>query len=437
MRSRLAAIAALLVLASPALHASVAWRPVYGGRGFGIGGATAATADDATATLVNPALLVKAEGLTADVGSLVFYHPSMITYRRDPDELSPAGYREVATENDSSVIPYAGITYHGKDARWAFGLGVHVPFAEDLRWPGNGPQRYWATSSEFSFIYLTPSAAVRLGDRFAIGAGPTVVRFEGEIRTKLDFGSLAGHPEDPAFDGNALLQGDGNGVGFNFGVLWQPHDRIDVGLGYLSAVSFTADGTREVGIPIQLQQALGLPAKIVFTREELEVRMPEIWRVGASFEATKDLTLMAEVQFVDRSSEEFTLKNLGSTSPEILPDSVEPLTPEPFSSALTYKVGGEYTHDDWAFRLGAVVDQNGVPDASMSPAGVDTRKFEATAGVGYTWNKARFDLAYARVFGDERHVTESEFKNRISERTANGLYQVDTNIIALGLQLRF
>src|SRR6185436_2099414 len=105
-------------------------KPVYGARGMGMGGATAATGFDPTATLVNPALLIQIEGLTADVGTMAFYHPGNISFTRQADELSPGGYPEQDTSNELSTVPYAGVIYHPEDARWAFGVGINVPFAE-------------------------------------------------------------------------------------------------------------------------------------------------------------------------------------------------------------------------------------------------------------------------------------------------------------------
>lgn len=427
-----------LALAAPSLHASVAWKPVYGARGMGLGGAVAATGADATACLVNPALLVDLhEGVSADAGGLFFLHPDEITFRRDADELSPGGYPEQATTNDSSLSPYAGGVYHKEGSKLAFGVSIAVPFAEDLEWSESGPQRYWATKSLFSFVYVTPAVAYRINDHFAVGAGIDYVKFDGEIRTKLDFGYLLGQPENPAYDGSATLEGDGSGFGFNVGFLWTPSDMIDVGFSYLSGVAMSPDGTRDIHVPIQLQAGLGLPATISFTREELDLRLPEIWRVGAALHPTERLLLAAEVQVVDRSGEKFILKNRGSTAPEVLPDSEEPLVAEPFRTALSYKVGAEYSKDAWALRVGALIDENGIPDASMTPAGTDTRKLELTAGAGYGWEKVRFDFAYARVLGDDRHVTSSEMENRLSGRTANGVYEIESNIFTLGLGLRF
>lgn len=428
----------LLTLAACATvaHASVAWKPIYGGRGTAMGGATAASGADTTATLINPALLVQVKGVSADVGSLVFYHPGDITYRREPDALSPAGYKRVETDNSTSLVPYAGAIYHPEEQRWAVGLGVNVPFAEDLEWP-NGPNRYFATKSSFSFIFVTPAVAVQVHDKLALGAGLDYVMFDGQIQTKLDFGSIAGQPENPAFDGDANLEGDGTGWGYNVGLLWSPHEKFDVGLSYLSGVAINADGIRDAGVPPQLQAALGLPAKISFTRERLELRLPEVWRVGAALKPTKSVTLVAEIQKLDRSNEKFLLKNYGSTRPDVLPDDEENLIAVPFQTAYSYKIGGEYVRDAWAFRLGGLVDQNGVPDESMSPAGVDTRKLELSGGVGYQWSKVRLDLAYSRVIGADRHVTASQTFNRLSGVPANGYYELNTNILAFGLHFRF
>ena len=82
--------------------------------------------------------------------------------------------------------------------------------------------------------------------------------------------------------------------------------------------------------------------------------------------------------------------------PRVDGEHAEPLVAQPFKSALSYKVGAEYKKDAWALRVGALLDENGIPSASMTPAGVDTRKVEITLGGGYDWGKLHMDAAYAR-----------------------------------------
>ncbi|MFN7975189.1 MAG: outer membrane protein transport protein [Acidobacteriota bacterium] len=428
----------LVFLMAPALgHASVAWRPVYGARGLGMGGAVGASATDQSATLLNPALLVEVKHTNATLGAQVFHHPGGITFRRDADDLSPNGYPEQPTDNDSSLAPFTGFVFHKDDSPFAFGLGVNVPFAEDLEWSSTGPQRYWATKSEFSFLYVTPAAAYRVNDWFAFGAGLALVRLDGKVQQKLDFGAIAGQPENIALDGQGDLEGNGTGYGYNAGLLFTPHKKFAIALSYLSGPDFTASGTRKARIPDALQRGLGLPPVITFTDEELDLRMPAVWRLGATLKPIDHVSIVAEIQQVDRKNEKFLLKNRGSTRPDVLPDSEENLVPVPFKSAYSYKLGAEYRLEALALRAGALVDQNGIPDGSMSPAGVDTRKLEVTAGAGYEIKKLTIDFGFAHVMGDTRHVTTSQTVNRLSGRPANGVYEIQSNIFALSASYRF
>jgi len=112
--------------------ASVAWKPIYGARGMGMGGATAAIALDSTATIVNPALLTEQKETRADLGALTFYRPGEITYTRDADELSPGGYPEQTQTTTTSTIPYGGFVWQPGNDKFAVGLGLNVPF---VRYP--------------------------------------------------------------------------------------------------------------------------------------------------------------------------------------------------------------------------------------------------------------------------------------------------------------
>jgi len=425
----------LAVFALPAV-ASVAWKPVYGTRGIAIGGAVVATGWDASATLVNPALLTEIDGHRVDFGTLMFYRPDEISFERTPDVLAPAGYSAVSVES-LSVAPYGGVVYSPEGRDWAFGFGVNVPFADKLDWPEDGPNRYWSNLTEFSFVYLTPAFAWRVHPKLSIGAGIDYVIFDGKLQSNVDFGSLAGQPENPAFDGTAVLSGDGSDWGVNVGVLFSPFEGLDLGLSFLTGVSMTAAGSRDITVPIQLQQALGFPASISFTRQQLDLKLPDIWRFGFAWQVREQWKVFSEIQVLDRSKERFLLRNEGSTSPGILPDGEEDLIPVPFSTARSYKAGAERSFGRWAYRFGIAFDENGVPEASVSPAGLDTDKLEVTAGFGYQWDRVSLDFAYARVIGDDRDVTASQVVNRVSQLPANGRYELNTHIVTVGFSFRF
>ena len=68
---------------------------------------------------------------------------------------------------------------------------------------------------------------------------------------------------------------------------------------------------------------------------------------------------------------------------------------------------------------------------------MDTRKLELTAGFGYRFRNLDLDIAWSHVMGDTRHVTNSEVENRLSGRTANGTYELGTDIFLLCPRCRF
>ncbi|MBI2565617.1 MAG: outer membrane protein transport protein [Candidatus Schekmanbacteria bacterium] len=430
-----ALLPALLLLSAAPSAASVSWRPESGARGLGMGTAIVSNSTDTAAILVNPALIADADGTVAGLSTVNFYHPDGIAFKRAPDLLSPTGYPQQYTTNSFSTVPHLGVLHHPKGEKVAFGFAVNVPFAEDLEW-GNGPNRYWTTDSKFSFTYVTPAVAYKILPSLAIGAGLDIVFFDGEINAKVDWGALAGRPENAAFDGNGHMSGDGWGYAANAGISFKPTEKLSFGLSYLSSVTMIASGTRYVTIPVQLQQALGMPAKIEYRDEEMDLRMPEIWRLGASFKPLSALLVTGEVQLLQRSKERLLLRNKGSSHPQILEDGEENLIPVAFENALTYKLGMEYRLGSLALRMGGLIDENGIPDGSMSPGSIDADKWAITAGAGYSFSSFDLDFAYAFLAGDERTVTTSQIKNRITGIPANGVYDMDTHVIGLSVTYR-
>ena len=438
MTTRILTLVCLLSLTHSLSHASVAWKPPYGVRGQAIGGATAATCTDAAAALVNPAALVQANGSSAQLAAFAFWRPNEINFTRAADAKSPGGYDKVST-SAMSTMPFAGAVYRPTADRlddFVLGLSVTVPWADSLVWPEDGPNRYWGTETSFSFVYVTPALAWKVSPKFSVGAGLSHVRFEGTVKQKVDLGAVVGQSENPELDGDAMLTGSGTGWGFNLGTLVSPTPRLDIGLSYLSGVRLTAEGTRDVTIPLELQDSLGLPAEISFVDEKLEVRLPSVWRLGTAYRPIDSLLLAAEIQLIDRSKQKLLLKNHGSTAPDVVADDEEDLVPG-FDTAYSYKAGAEYTRGSWSYRLGLVYDQNGVPSASMSPGGLDARKVEFTLGAGKSLKLFTVDVGYSRVIGEDREVRDSQMLSRFSESPANGRYEMSAHVLSLGLSLNF
>ncbi len=96
-------------------------------------------------------------------------------------------------------------------------------------------------------------------------------------------------------DGQAKLKGNANGVGFNLGVQLKASDNLNFGISYRSKVKMNVDnGDATFTVPKSVEG--NFPTGLA-TGFKSKLPLPEILTVGASYKATSNLTIQADVVF--------------------------------------------------------------------------------------------------------------------------------------------
>jgi len=242
-----------------------------GARSLGLGGAFIGLADDATAAYANPAgLTVLSEPEVSFEGRNWSYENTFVDGGRFNGQPTGrgvdtvAGLRGGSSESTVAGVSFLSAVYPGR--RWTVALYRHelanyeAEFAssgtfKDEAATGNMPRnRPKLNSFSLDAVNLGLSGAIRLGDRFSVGAGISSYSFSLRSRTDryhldpalgVDPGGTFGPPlfTPGNLTDTQIQKGDDRQTGFNAGFLWNIGRGWTVGGVYRQGPEFDLDAT--------------------------------------------------------------------------------------------------------------------------------------------------------------------------------------------------
>lgn len=428
------------------------------------GTGTAAPCGDGSAVLYNPAGLAGMRGWTVSAGLTVIdaFGGFVADYTGEETDLA----------NDLLLVPHTYLTY-GLNERWAAAVGVFVPYGLGTQWPTDFAGRFSGYDNDLRSIYVQPTVSWRPHPKVALGAGLDVVIGSVELNQRLDlsevalapgvtFGSL-GIPFHTDFADAELRATGATGVGGHFGVLVTPHERVSVGLRYLTRVTLDYEGEATfeqhltgIILPPENPLCLALPGcdpsqplpldptlaalgifdgPLADGTATTSITMPDQLQVGVAVRARPDLTILADVQWMN-----------WSVFDEILLDFANPATPdrvleENYEDTWGFRAGFDWIADErWTLRGGYLYHQAAAPDETVTPLLPEAARNEVTAGVGLRVSpRATLDIAYQYIRQDKRRGRVREAPAGTSPTTAlnSGLYSFNANLVGATLTVRF
>ncbi len=339
---------------------------------IGRGNAFAATADNPSALYYNPAGITQLEGQNVQVGVLNYFGINS-------DYHSPSG-SQVNTDYELVPIPQIYYAFSLNDTPLSFGLGVYAPFGLGLTWPEDSGFRTLAIEAHVDYITANPVVAWKILPTLSVAAGPTF----NYSKLKLNRGLFSPIPNTDYFS----FDGDDFTIGFNAGLLWQPHPQWSVGFNYRSATTVNYQGTSEY---------TGLPS----ANTSAQFDFPQIISGGISFRPTTNWNFEVDVDWTDWSS--FSTVTFQNT----------PLAPQlPFvlnwNSSFLVEAGGTYRFASGYFiSAGYFFSQNSTSEANFNPIVPDTDLHTASIGGGYRGANWRWALSGQLIGGPWRTVSGS------------------------------
>lgn len=329
-----------------------------------------AMARDASAAWFNPGAMGMLDSASVSLGlnalrvgrAFRSFTTDKITTADAPTLLSPFAY--LAMPLDSA--------HH-----WVVGLSVNSPFGYDTKWPADWQGRSLVRESRIRTLYVQPTVAYRVSNRFSLGAGVDLVGADYKLDRAVG-----------EFDGaSAAYKASGQGIGFNVGIYGRAGEAIAFGITYRSAVKVKmTDGTATfTGVPAT-QTAL-FPTTADFNTT---LQLPSQLSAGISNHLTDRLLLNFTFELTGWSVLDSTNINYANNA-----RATERLGRR-YEDAMTFRVGSEYQYNDaLALRLGLYYDESPVRDQNITADLPDANMLGGSVGIGYRLGRhLSVDAAY-------------------------------------------
>ena len=304
---------------SSTAHASTFYFSDIGIRSFSRGGAFIAGNDDLTALYYNPAALTRLERTqfmlnVAGVDQFVTFSRAQTDGMGPLDEDgSPTNVAFESIEDQASpfVIPHFGVSSKLGTKNTTFAFGFYPPYAPDLSYDEDGPQRYSLIDVMIIQTSLGPTVAHKVNDWISVGVGAAwgVMIAEEELKVSVPFhksqvqsefvdGQIVttiDEPtpnEDPANDvGFKFAAADWQGFSYNAGLTIEPPDgQWALGFMVQPPVKFEAKGELSADFSSHVLATEGFAGAPIIMSDSstdknvtLNITMPMILKGGFAF----------------------------------------------------------------------------------------------------------------------------------------------------------
>jgi long-chain fatty acid transport protein len=413
----------LTVLVMPVL---CCWIATAHGAGFALiqqgtaamaqGNAFVADASDASAIFYNPAGLNQLKTPQVYVGSFLNYPDRNFSGDGQDSQTNHRLYKSLTT--------YIAIPVHD---RVALGIGFFSPFGMGTAWPPTWAGRYLTTYSSLQTYTLNPVVSFKVLDNLSLAAGVDFLwsRVRLQRKTPVVIPRIGTLP-----DGEIKLSGDGNGTGYNFGLLYEPLSGLKLGVAYRSQIAVThyGDLTTALPQPLPTSSLLGSAG----------IKYPASLTMGISSSQLKPFAFEFDATWTGWSSYAKLKTNLDMP---ILVNGVMTNTvtiPKNWHDAWAFRFGANYEiREGMKIRAGYIYDLTPVPDTSFDPQVPDANRHIFTVG-GDIKVLTRFTLgiAYNFILSESRSKNNSIPVNGVpAPLQANGNYT--SNVHSLGLSCAF
>ena len=361
-----------------------------------MGTAFIAVADDPSTLSFNPAGITQLTGTQIYAGASAY-----LPYTRYE---SPSG-ESTETKFQVFVPPYFYICSDlgTKDLR--VGLSLISPFGlGGNEWRPDGPTRYISTDSMITTLALNPTVAYQLLPNLSIAIGAVYMKAWNDQNAMVNQ-SIVGAP-----DGKSELSADGDGWGYNVGLLFKPSPRWSLGLQYRSSITVNYEGDLDLSsIAPPLWPVLG--GSTFRSPIRMTNKFPDLFGFGIAFRPTDKWTIAFDAEYEGWSSFgtvtteiEREVPAVGITNRQTVLD---------WENRVILKTGAEYRYSDrLALRAGYINVPSYVPDHTLSPENPLANWHTLTVGLSYRLGTVDIDFFYEAIFSETRTVENGILSGR-------------------------
>jgi len=419
-------------------------QPVYavGSAGFenaslsakALGRANAYTArsDDPSAIAHNPAGMSQLKGLQFSGGLTGLQLRT--TYDAFPGS---GGGVSTRNANKLDIVPNFYATLELPVLPAHVGFGLNSPFGLRTEWSSTHPFRYVGHKNELLMLAYTVSGSIQVHPQLSVGAGATYYDADLKQRAKINstlvtqnvFAFLPAQP-----DARLRLDTEGNGWGWNLGVLWKPHDKHQVGFHYRSQARLAFKGN------VQVENIAGPIMTAIFggpnfvTGVNTDIRLPPQMTFAYQYKIFQNWDVELDLAYTRWSTFDDLEFAIGSPNPVL-----NALTPIPhgYKDTVSVHLGSDWELNKYiTLRAGYFFYQTPSRETNMGPVIPDGNRQGIAAGLGLNYRNITVDLAYIAEWFTTRKAKNSNV-GRISNIVVDGDYSSFVNLLSFNVTYRF
>lgn len=389
-----------------------------GASSLGQGAATIAHTDDPSAIFFNPALINKLEGTQVELGTTLIF----------PSRKFKSDYSGETFKTERQVFyPSTFFITHKFNDKISAGLGVFNPFGLGTKWPDDWEGRYIATNSEMQTFNFNPVVSYQITPNVAFAAGVDFLILDATLEKKLNLPVLYGFTRD----GGQKFKGDGTGIGYNFGILIEPHRDVSLGASYRSEIKVKIDGNVTHVLPEG--DPLGLFPN---TNGKTTLTLPQQVHVGVYYKGLYPLTFEVGLRWEGWHSYDELRIDLDQS----VAGSNTSITEKDWKDTYSANIGVKYQlTESVALLAGYLYGGNPIPDRTFEPSIPDANTHLFTIGTDIKYKQLRFDLAYAyqKLQTRSKNNAITDPVSGLPAFSANGVYKSDIHMFGVSLTYKF
>lgn len=380
----------------------------------GMACAYTAQVDRPSAVFYNPAGMNQLEGNSMSTGG------SLIVPRTTYNSFDTG--HETEMNHHTYFAPNFFITHKISD-KLAAGFGFFCLFGLTTDWPEDWEGRFIATYTKLKTYFLNPAISWQVHPRLSLAVGFDYVFSNVEMKRAINLSEEIGIPGLP--EGRSRVKGDGEGQGFNLGLLYHITDNIDLGISYRSRIDINYNGDARFNIPATGIGAIDPLLANTFQNGDVfidNIDLPSILAVGLSTTMIKNWTFEFDFYWINWS----TFNKISADFKN--PDTPDVIIPRDWHDSLFYSLGAKYQlNKSIVLRGGYMFRNTPIPSKTFDPILPDADNHIVTIGAGYTRGGLSIDLSYMALIYKDR-VIHTNIPGQ------NGKYENFCSLIAVTLQ---
>jgi long-chain fatty acid transport protein len=432
----------------------------HGSRAMAMGGAFAAQASDGSAIYFNPAGLAFQSGFKVLLGTTIIMPSATFKPTTSIRGTSTTPYTIETKMVSQTFTPVNAYITYAFNNGLVVGVGIFNGYGLGSEWPVDWDGRQMAVKADLMTWYINPTVAYKVSDKFSIGAGISYV--SGSVKLKQRVTTIANLfstplPTASPVDGTVALDGTGNAINWNVGLMYKPTADLSIGLSYRSLTKIDFSGTATFSDMAMLAGGNFPPVGVLPNffpggTGKTTLPFPSNIFAGIAYNITSDFTVEADFQYVGWSAYDQLLLDIPVGPSVTLPAALGGSKLGPYQGPSTLvknwddayliRVGGEYRMNKLALRAGFIYDKTPQPDAVVEPMLPDANRMEATVGFGYDIsNNVNISATYQFISFSDRNATVS-YKTALPvvvspATTISGAYSNSANLFGVNVGLSF